>query len=146
MKMDFEFDGISDLLPDVDEVGIAMAEAAGPILVEETKKGVKGVIQHQGDSELVNSVTMSKARKGKYGDYIVSAYFKGNSNTKTYHHSRTHRGRYKVSNSLKAVWKEYGIPSRGIPAQPFMDKVKSDAETKAIDAMQDVFDEKVKTT
>ena len=146
MRTSFEFEGLSDLLPDIDEVGVAMAEAAGPVLVEETKRAVQSVVKHDGDSELVNSVTMSNARKGKYGDYIVSAYFKGESKTKTYRHSKNKRGKkHPVSNSLKAVWKEYGIPSRGIPAQPFMEKAKRAAEGKALEKAQDVFDEKVKT-
>ena len=110
MRTSFEFEGLSDLLPDIDEVGVAMAEAAGPVLVEETKRAVQSVVEHDGDSELVNSVSMSKARKGKYGDYIVSAYFKGESKTKTYRHSKNKGGKkHPVSNSLKGVWKVYGI-------------------------------------
>ena len=144
MGMSFEFDGLSDMLPDIDDVGVDMVAAAGPILVEKTKKAVKDVVKHSGDSELVNSVTMSKAKKGRYGDYIVSAYFKGQSTTKTYSHTKTHRGKYAVSNALKAVWKEYGIPSRGIPAQPFIDRATQSAESEAIDAMQKVFEERTK--
>ncbi|MBR5421013.1 MAG: hypothetical protein IK115_07710 [Lachnospiraceae bacterium] len=143
MGMTFEFSGLSDMMPDIDEVGIEMVEAAGPILVEKTKKAVQGVVRHEGESELVKSVTMSKPKKGKWGDFIVSAYFKGSSKTKTYRHTKTHRGKYAVSNALKAVWKEYGIPSRGIPAQPFIEQATAAAETEALDAMQDVFDKRV---
>lgn len=144
MGMTFEFEGLSELIPDIDDIGVDMVAAAGPVLVESTKKAVKGVVKHEGDSELVNSVTMSKPKKGKYGDYIVSAYFKGSSKTKFYHHTKTKRGKYAVSNSLKAVWKEYGIPSRGIAPQPFIDKAANDAVNDAVDAMERVFDQKVK--
>ena len=143
MGMSFEFSGLSEMLPDMDEVGIEMAAAAGPALVESTKKAVKGVVRHDGDSELVNSVTMSKPKKGKYGDFIVCAYFKGQSKNKYYRHTKTHRGKYAVSNALKAVWKEYGIPSRGIPAQPFIEQATRGAEQEALEKMQDVFNEKV---
>ena len=101
------------------------------------------MIKHEGDSELARSVTMSKPKKGKWGDFIVSAYFKGNSKTKTYRHTKTHRGKYAVSNALKAVWKEYGIPSRGIPAQPFIDQATKSAEDEALKKMQDVFDQRM---
>lgn len=143
MGMSFEFDGLSDMLPDIDEVGVDMVAAAGPILVENTKKAVKDVVKHGGDSELVNSVTMSKPKKGRYGDFIVSAFFRGKSNTKTYSHTKTHRGKYAVSNALKAVWKEYGIPSRQIPAQPFIESATRNAENEALDAMQKVFEERM---
>lgn len=143
MGLNLEFEGLSEMLPDVDEIGVDMVAAAGPILVEKTRKAVKDVVKHEGDSELVNSVTMSKPKKGRYGDYIVSAFFRGQSKTKTYSHTKTHRGKYAVSNGLKAVWKEYGIPSRGIPAQPFIERAVKSAETEAMDAMQKVFDEKV---
>lgn len=145
MNLSFEFEGLSDLLPDFDEVGLAMVEEAGPVLVEQMKEKVQRVVKHEGDSELVNSVSMSKPRKGKYDDYIVSAYFKGESKTKTYRHSKTKRGHYKVSNALKAIWKEYGIPSRDIPAQPFLEQTLKAAETEALDKMQKVFDDKVTT-
>lgn len=145
MGMTFEFEGLSDALPDIDEIGVEMAAAAGPVLVESVKKTVKGVVKHDGDSELVNSVTMSKPKKGKWGDYIVSAYFKGTSKTKTYSHTKTHRGKYAVSNALKAVWKEYGIPSRGIPAQPFLDTAVNNAEDEAIKRAQEVFESRVST-
>jgi hypothetical protein len=143
MGMTIEFAGLSEMMPDIDEIGVEMAAAAGPVLVEKTKKAVQGVIKHEGDSELARSVTMSKPKKGKWGDFIVSAYFKGNSKTKTYRHTKTHRGKYAVSNALKAVWKEYGIPSRGIPAQPFIDQATKSAEDEALKKMQDVFDQRM---
>lgn len=144
MGMIFEFEGLSAVIPEIDDVGVDMVAAAGPYLVESTRKAADSVVSHEGDSEMVKSITMSKPKKGKYGDYIVSAYFKGSSKTKFYKHTKTRRGKYAVSNGLKAVWKEYGIPQRGIPAQPFIDKALHDAETAAIEAMERVFDSKVK--
>ena len=120
MNLSFEFEGLSDLLPDFDEVGLAMVEEAGPVLVEQMKEKVQRVVKHEGDS-------------------------KGESKTKTYRHSKTKRGHYKVSNALKAIWKEYGIPSRDIPAQPFLEQTLKAAETEALDKMQKVFDDKVTT-
>ncbi len=144
MGMIFEFEGLSEMVPDIDEIGVDMVAAAGPILVDATKKAAKSVVSHEGDSEMVDSITMSEPKKGKYGDYIVSAYFKGSSKTKTYHHTKTKRGRYAVSNGLKAFWKEYGIPQRDIAPQPFTDKAVHDATNGAVEAMEQVFDSKVK--
>ena len=139
----FEFEGLSQMLPNADEVGMEMAEAAGPVLAESTKKAVRRVVAHEGTSELVDSVKLFGPGKTRKGDYFILAYFDGYSKTKTVSHSRTHRGKYKVSNALKAIWKEYGIPSRGIPAQPFLERAAKAAEAEALDKMQEVFDRKV---
>jgi len=144
MNLTFEFDGLTDMLPDFDEVSKDMLEAAAPVLVDKTKNAVKKVIKHDGESELVNCVKAGKPKKNKYGDYEVSAEFKGESKTKTYRHSKTKRGKkHAVSNALKAIWKEYGIPSRGIPAQPFMEEAVRTAEDEAAEIMQNVLDKKV---
>ena len=145
MNLSFEFEGLTDMLPDFDEVSKEMLQAAAPVLVDKTKNAVKGVIKHDGESELVNSVKAGTAKKNKWGGYEISAEFKGESRTKTYRHSKTKRGKkHAVSNALKAIWKEYGIPGRGIPAQPFLEKAAKAAEDEAVDIMQNVFDEKVK--
>ncbi len=144
MILSYEFEGLTDFLPDFDDVSKEMLQAAAPVLVEKTKNAVKGVIKHDGDSELVNSVKAGKPKRNKWGGYEISAEFKGESKTKTYRHSKKKRSKkHAVSNALKAIWKEYGIPGRGIPAQPFLEKAASAAEDQVVDIMQNVFDKKV---
>lgn len=124
-----------------------LSESAS-ILEAKMKSNAKTSIKHDGESEMINSIKPSKAKKAKNGAYIVNVGPRGYSNTKKYtakdgKGQRTKRT-YPVSNALKAIWKEYGIPSRGIPAQPFISPAVSQTENQIYALMQKKFEEQSK--
>lgn len=122
----------------------ALAESA-EILEAKMKANAKSVIQHEGDSEMVNSIKASTPKKAKNGAFIVNVGPRGYSKTKKYH-AKNGKGvntkrTYPVSNALKAIWKEYGIPGRQ-PAQPFISPSVSQTENQIYDLLQKKFEEK----
>lgn len=124
-----------------------MLNESVPLLEASVKQELKARIQHEGDSELVNSIKANKAKKTKDGSaYIVNVTPKGYSQIKVYLDKRT-RGteqkvrKYKVSNALKALWKEYGIPGKQAPA-PFLTPAMNKAEKQVLAKMQEVYERK----
>ena len=119
--------------------GEALKEAA-PILEDSLKASVSQVIEHEGESELVKSIKANKPKKSKNGAWIVNVAPRGYSVHKVYHQGA---GRtYKVSNALKAIWKEYGVAGRQ-PPRPFLTKAKNDAKDAVYDAIQKKFNSKI---
>lgn len=147
-ELNFPADYMQDLFEsDAGELAEEMLNEAAPILVSSTKSAISSVIQHSGDSELVNSITATKPKKTSDGTaYIVNVVPKGYSKTKTYF-AKNGKGvhttrKYKVSNALKLVWKEYGIAGRQ-PATPCLQKAINDAQNSVIAKMQEVYNRKV---
>lgn len=142
-RMDIEFSGLSEMLIGGDELAEEMLEAAAPVIEESMKKNLKKSIAHSGDSELVNSVKTSKAKQAKNGAYIINVNPKGNSKTKVY--KRGKKGRtHPVSNALKAIWLEYGIPGQQAP-KPWLEATTNEAESKVLDKMQEVYDKRTES-
>lgn len=124
----------------------ALNEAA-PVLESRMKANARAGVMHEGDSEMVNSIKASKAKKAKTNAYIINVGPRGYSKTKVYtakdgKGKRTTRS-YPVSNALKAIWKEYGIPGRQ-PARPFISAAAVQCERQIIDILQKKFEDKVK--
>lgn len=123
----------------------ALAEAS-VIVEEKMKANAKSTIMHEGESEMVDSIKPSTPKKAKTGAYIVNVGPRGYSGTKKYRakdgHGQVTKRVYKVSNALKAIWKEYGIPARGIPATPFISTTVSQTENQVYDILQKKFEEK----
>lgn len=148
LEVNFPEDFLSELLEtDFDEIAEEILTETAPVLEESMKKEVRGTIQHEGDSELVDSLTASKPKKTKNGDaWIVNVSPKGYSSTKKYtavskNGRKTHR-KYPVSNALKAIWKEYGIPGRQ-PPRPFLQRSTNGARGAVIRKAQEIFNRKV---
>lgn len=125
----------------------ALNEAA--VIVEaKMKANAKSTVMHEGESEMVDSIKPSTPKKARTGAYIVNVGPRGYSDTKKYRakdgHGQATKRTYKVSNALKAIWKEYGIPSRGIPAQPFISATVSQTENQIYEILQRKFEEKAK--
>ena len=71
--VDFPEDFLSGLLDtDFDELAEAALQEAAPILESSLKKSCAGVIQHEGDSELVNSIKSGKPKKTKTDAWILN--------------------------------------------------------------------------
>lgn len=146
-QMEFD-DGFLDNLLSTDFDAIAeeaLAETI-PMLEQSMKNQVKKVIQHEGDSELANSLKASKPRKTKTDAWIATVTPRGYSSTKVYK-AKNGKGRktqrkYKVSNAVKAIWKEYGIPGRQ-PARPFINAAVNAVTKEVTEKMQEVYNRKV---
>lgn len=144
--VDFPDDFLSELLEtDFDEIAEEALKEAVPILEKTMKAEVKKTIQHDGDSELVNSFKASKPKKTKTDAWIANVNPKGYSSTKVY--TVNSKGfkknrKYPVSNALKAIWKEYGIPGRQA-AKPFITASVNASKMEIMRRMQEVYNRKV---
>ena len=138
MEIDFPEDMLSGLLDvDVEDLCKQMIDSAAPIMEESMKKEMRSVIQHSGDSELVDSVKTSKAKKAKNGAIIAFTGPKGNS--KSYYYRNGKKGRkIPVSNVLKAIWLNYGRV--GQPARPFLTKATNNAHQRVLEKMQQTYE------
>ncbi|MCM1057894.1 MAG: hypothetical protein NC517_09840 [Firmicutes bacterium] len=141
-EIDFPDDLFSGLLEaDFDEIAEeALAEAA-PLLEESLRASCRRVIEHEGESELVESITARKPKKTKTDAWIVNVGPSGYSKTKKYHHQVSDR-EYPVSNALKAIWKEYGIAGQQA-AKPFITSAVNSVRDAVMDKMQEVYNRKV---
>lgn len=121
-----------------------MLNESVPFLEESVKRELRANLYHDGDSELVDSIHAGKAQKTKNGSaFIVNVKPTGYSKMKVYIDKRTrgHIRRYKVSNALKAIWKEYGIPGKQVPS-PFFEPARRKSEKKVLAKMQEVYERK----
>ena len=123
---------------DAEDLCKQMIDSAAPIMEESMKKEMRSVIQHSGDSELVDSVKTSKAKKAKNGAIIAFTGPKGNSKNYYYRNGKKER-RIQVSNVLKAIWLNYGRV--GQPARPFLTKAVNNAHQKVMEKMQQTYDQ-----
>ena len=102
--MEFSDDFLDGLLStDFDEIAEEALTETIPILERSMKSEVKKTIQHDGDSELVNSLKASKPKKTKTDAWIATVTPRGYSSTKIYTAKngmgqKTKR-KYKVSNA-----------------------------------------------
>lgn len=139
MEIDFPEDMLNGLLDaDAEDLCKQMIDSAAPIMEESMKKEMRSVIQHSGDSDLVDSVKTSKAKKAKNGAIIVFTGPKGNSKNHYYRNGKRDR-KIPVSNVLKAIWLNYGRV--GQPARPFLTKAVNNAHQKVMEKMQQTYDQ-----
>ena len=144
--MDFPEDFLVEVLDmDNEELCSEMLSEAAPLLEESMKRAMETVIEHSGDSEMVQSVKSSKPVKTRTDAYLVTVGPRGYSKTKTYYGADGRGGhtsrKYPVSNALKAIWKEYGIPGHQ-PSRPFLTRAVNDARAGVLDKLQEVYNRK----
>lgn len=134
--IDFPDDFLTDLLDtDFDMIAEAAIKESAPLLEESMKRSCRRVIEHEGDSELVESIKAAKPKKAKTDAWILNVGPRGKSKKKKYHHQESGR-EYPVSNVLKAVWKEYGIAGQQ-PARPFIKSAVNSVQEEVMDRMQE---------
>lgn len=130
-----------------DEIAEEALTQAVPILEGTMRSAAAASVDHSGDSAMVNSIKGSKPTKSAATDcWIVNVGPRGYSKTQTYHAKRKNsksKKAYRVSNALKAIWKEYGIPGRGQPAKPFMQKATNQARTRVEKIIEDSFNKRI---
>lgn len=141
-EVDFPEDFLSGLLDtDFAEIAEEALRDAAPILEKSMKQSAKAAVAHEGDSELVNSIQSSKPKRTKTDAWIVNVSPKGYSKMKVYRSGKKKR-KYPVSNALKAIWKEYGIPGRQ-PPRPFIASACNKVRGQIMSRMQEVYNRKV---
>lgn len=111
------------------------------IVETKMKANARAAIKHDGDSELVNSIKASKPKLAN-GAYLVNVGPRGYSKVKVYKNKKSGRT-YPVSNALKAIWKEYGIPGKQ-EKQPFISPTVTQTQNQVFDLMQKKFEEKAR--
>lgn len=141
--IEFPDDFMSELLDsDFGEIAEEALSETAPILETSMKQACRSVIEHEGDSELVESFTCSKPKRTKTDAWIVNVYPKGSSSTKTYSKGKKVKKKYSVSNALKCIWKEYGIQGRQ-PARPFIASACHSVEGAVLQKVQEIYERKV---
>ena len=140
-----DLDGMFEI--SFDDVAEKALTEAVPILEGTMRSAAAASVKHDGDSAMANSIKGSKPKKSASTDcWIVNVGPRGYSTTKRYHAKRKSgksKQTYKVSNALKAIWKEYGIPGRDIPARPFMDKATNAARGRVEKIIEDAFNKEI---
>ena len=139
---DIYTDNFDFLDMDFDDAAERALNEAVPILEGTMRSAAAASVKHDGDSAMVNSIKGSKPKKSAATDcWIVNVGPRGYSSTKTYHGKRKNgksSQSYSVSNALKAIWKEYGIPGHQSP-QPFMQKATNQAQARVERIIEDAF-------
>ncbi len=149
----FSIDGLDDMLsslPDFDEFCEEALKEAAPIVEKEMKTFCRAAIKHEGDSEMVESIKMNIPKKTKTDAWIVSITPHGNSQKIAYYVQKSLRKgklykskrKYPISNALKMIWKEYGIPGKQAP-QPFIQAATNSARLAVMEKLQEVFNRKI---
>ena len=140
---DIYTDNFDFLDMDFDDAAERALNEASHVLEGTMRSAAAAAVKHDGDSAMVNSIKASKPKKVASTDcWIVNVGPRGYSSTKTYHGKRKSgksKQTYKVSNALKAIWKEYGIPGHQSP-QPFMQKATNQAQARVERIIEDAFD------
>lgn len=139
---DIYTDNFNFLDMDFDSAAESALNEAIPVLEGTMRSAAAASVKHDGDSEMVNSIKGSKPKKSAATDcWICNVGPRGYSSTKTYHGQRKSgksKKTYKVSNALKAIWKEYGIPGHQSP-QPFIQKATNQAQGRVERIIEDAF-------
>lgn len=146
-NVDFPDDFLSELTgTSFDEIAEEALKEAAPVLEASVKKSAASVIEHNNpsDSEMVRSIKASAPKATKTDAWIVNVGPRGYSSHTYYHQGRPSKRAHKVSNALKAIWKEYGIahPHHFQPARPFLERASKDAEDEVMKRIQEVYDRK----
>lgn len=141
-EIDFPDDFLSELLDtEFDEVAEMALKETAPLLERSMKASCERAVKHEGDSELVNSIKAAEPKKTKTDAWIVNVGPRGYSSMKMYNVKKKGR-KYKVSNALKAIWKEYGIAGQQAPA-PFITNATNSVREEVMNKMQEIYNRKV---
>ena len=138
-EVDFPADFLKELLEtDVDELCTEALRQAAPIMERSMKRSARAAVLHEGESDMVNSIKVSDVKKTKDGDAYILRVGPTGESTHIYIRKKGKPRKEKVSNALKAVWKEYGIAGRQ-PARPFLANATRNAEETVLTKMQEVY-------
>lgn len=143
MDINFPEDFLAELLgTDFDEIAEKALTEAAPLLEQSLKTSCKRVIDHEGESELVESITCGKPKRTKTDAWIINVGPQGYSKAKVYRDTKNRKQKHPVSNALKMIWKEYGVAGRQ-PAKPFITNACNNARVSVMRKMQEVYERMV---
>ena len=91
---------------------------------------------------MVASIKAGKPKRTKTDAWIINVGPTGNSKHHYYRKGGKKKRAYSVSNVLKAIWKEYGIPGRQAP-KPFFESAKNAAQNAVTKKIQEIYNRKV---
>lgn len=139
-EVNFPDDLLNGLLEnEAEDVCVQAIKEAAPVLVESMKKSARAAVMHPGESEMVDSIAASEPKRTKDGTAIIATVGpRGESSNYYYDKKSKKKRKYKVSNALKAIWKEYGIAGKQAP-RPFIANATKNAEEKVIEKMQESY-------
>ncbi len=145
LEINFSDDFLSGLLnTEFEEIAADALTEAAPLLEQSLKESCKKVIDHEGESEMVDSIACSKPKRARTGAWIINVGPRGYSRRKFYQGTNNRRRKYPVSNALKMIWKEYGIAGRQA-ARPFITSAVNNARKAVTQRMQEVYERKVRS-
>ncbi len=128
------------LKTDVEALCEEMINESAPIMVESMRREVEAVAGDYSTGEAAKSISARKAKKVKNGGWISFVGPSGYSNH-TFRAGKNKKRTYKVSNALKLIWKNYGIP--GIQAaRPFLERATQKAEKDVLKSMQEIYNKR----
>jgi len=141
--MDFPEDFLSELLQtDADDICFEALQETAPIL-ENNMKDILRQDNHELSGELIDSIKATKPKKAKNGAWMVHVRPTGYSSINSF--SVKGKGekmrKYKISNSLKMIWIEYGVAGRQ-PARPFLQRLVNQTRSASMTKMQEVYNRK----
>ena len=137
-----DLDGLFDI--EFDDIAEEALTQSIPILEGTMRSAAAASVKHSGDSAMVNSIKGSKPKKVTVTDcWICNVGPRGYGTTSYKRKSGKSSRTYKVSNALKAIWKEYGIPGKQSP-MPFMQKAANAAKGRVEKIIEDSFDKRFK--
>lgn len=141
--VNFPTDFMSELLDTpAEKICLEALNEVSPLLEQEMKASAKATILHEGESEMIESIAPSKAKRTKDGSaFIVNVCPKGQSDY-TYNGRQKYKRKQKISNALKAIWKEYGIAGKQAPT-PFIAHATNNARDKVIQKLQEIYNNKI---
>lgn len=133
---------------DIEKMIHEMLKESGKLLENAVKAELKKRLKHEGDSELLESIKISKVWEHN-GDCGITVRPMGYSKIKKYRITRNKgtgkeyktKTKYEVSNELKAIWKEYGIPEQQSPS-PFFAPATRKVEEKVLNRLQEVYNKR----
>lgn len=142
-EMDFPEDFLSELFQtDADDICKEALLEAAPIL-ENNMKDILRQDNHELSGELIESIKATKPTKAKNGAWMVHVRPTGYSSINSF--SVKGKGekmrKYKISNSLKMIWIEYGVAGRQ-PARPFLQRLVNQTRSASMAKMQEVYNRK----
>jgi len=143
-EINFPDDFLSELLDsDFEEIAKESLEATAPTLKTSIQTSIRGKVAHTGDSDLVNSIKISKPKRTSTDAWIVNVGPAGKSSNYYYSYGSNKRvkRKYAVSNVLKAIWLEYG--RTGQTAKPWLTSATENVRSVIMDKMQDIYNKKV---
>lgn len=129
------------LMSDFEEIATEACEECAPMLKDSMQKQLRQSVAHSGDSDLVNSVKISKPKKTKTDAVIINVGPSGTSNN-YYYQGAKHKRKYRVSNVLKAIWLEYG--RKGQAPKPWLATSTKNVQSQILAKMQEIYNRKVK--